>query len=511
MTNLLGLAVARCFGLTMLGSLGSWLELPTPTRVSRGTQNTVFAHALANLFQEENQFPSTLTSLRPSPPRKGSPIHSPFTNPTQTNSAQDSPPTTLPHPPPSVPSPSPSTNPPTNPIPTPTQNPTADHPAKRKRLSKEEKAVKDQEMVKKKEEREADKAAKAADKAKKDAEKAKRDTEKAKKEADRKRRAEEKEKERREKEEEEARKVRSQLKLNSFFKINPATPKPNAAIKTDAVDDASPSGTPKKGAAKETSVYEQVFKPFFIKDQVTVAPVSYLDMDHETKEAKSQILEEYINEKRGHVEVKPFDPVETLQLPCRGRRGRIYPSVRKIMSGFLHDESPPKVIDLSTESQNTQIRQTREALRAVPMKFLGFKQDVRPPYFGTVTNYPSGMASLRRLGRNPLAKDILPLNYDYDSEAEWQEDDGEDVDAMDDDEEDPDNDEDMGDFLDDSEDAGLLRPAFSGGMEPESTGICWESCQREAPLPHMRDFQMEFILGKSWQMGPYCICLGSSS
>lgn len=409
--------------------------------------------------------------------------HSPA-NPTP-NANQGSNSFTIAHQPPAAPTSA--AQMPAAPVSTPTQPTTAEHPTKKKRLTKEEKAAKDEEMARKKQERDADRAAKAA----------KREAERAQKDAEKKLRAEEKEKERLEKEEEEARKTRTQRKLNSFFTIKQATPKKNTATtKADGTNDASPSGIPSQGAVKEVSVYEQMFKPFFVKDQVAVAPICDLDMDAETREAKLRILEDYIHERRGPTEVKPFNPVEMLQLPCLGRRGRVHPSIRKIMADSGGDPAH-KPTDLTTESQNTQIRQAREALRTVPMKLLSFREDVRPPYFGTVTNYPPGMAGLPRLARNPMAKDILPLNYDYDSEAEWQDDDGEDIDALDDDEDDLDNDEDMGDFLDDSEDAGLARPAFGGGIEPESTGIRWENCQEQGPSPHMHKFRMEFILGKS--------------
>ena len=236
-----------------------------------------------------------------------------------------------------------------------------------------------------------------------------------------------------------------------------------------------------------------MFKPFFVKEQVTLAPL--FQMDEVTRDAKTRIFEEYVSGKRGEVEVKPFDPEQSLQLPFLVTRGRLYPSVREIMAEW-NDNSARKPVDLTTESQNTQIRRTRRALQDVPMKFLGFKEDVRPPYYGTVTNMPNSLAALRKLARNPVTKDVLPLQYDYDSEAEWQEEDGEDVDLMDDEEDDADNDEDMGDFLDDSEDVSLSRPLLVSGLEPESTGICWENRKRLGPLPHMYKFRMEFMLGE---------------
>lgn len=346
-----------------------------------------------------------------------------------------------------------------------------------------------------KEKKEAEKAAKAAENA----------TEKAKAEAVKQAKAEERERKKREKEEEEikkaeekakkaeeqAKKARAQPTLANFFKMKPSGPKASNA--EDAAH-ASPTSTPKKADVKGVSVYDQLFKPFFVKDQVTLAPI--FQMDEETREAKTSILEEYLDGKRDTPVVKPFDPEQALQLPFLLPRGRLYPCVREIMAEWT-DNSSRTPIDLTTESQNTQIRKTRQALHDVPMKFLGFKEDVRPPYYGTVTHYPSSLGSLRKLARNPVARDILPLQYNYDSEAEWQEEDGEDVDLMDDEEDDGDNDEEMDDFLDDSEDVSLARPQhLVSGLEPKSTGICWENRKRLGPSPKMYKYRMEFILGK---------------
>lgn len=479
------------------GLVGDTSESESRTSTATRKQMTITANPVS---VEENQFTPASTNSNNSPLKSSTPFTNPESTPLQSPLPNLSKPTTqdsssLAN----TPEPSTAPSPSAQMAPPPPSGPAA----KRKRLTKEEKAAKDLEMAKKKQEREAEKAAKAAEKAKKeaekDAEKAKRDAEKAQKDAERRQKAEEKERERRKREEDEARKARSQPKLNSFFKINPATPKKTTAAKVDeAVNNASPSGTPNKEGAKEASVYEQMFKPFFVKDQVSVARVWDNGLDEAAREAKSRILDECVGEKQGQTEVKPFDPLIALQLPRLRPLGRSIPSVRKIMAE-LGGGSSEKAVDSTTESQNAQIREAREALSGIPMKLLSFREDVRPPYYGTVTNYPSGIAGLRKLARNPLSKDILPLAYDYDSEAEWQDDDGEDIEGLDDDDEDPDNDEDMDDFLDDSEDAGVIRPAFGGGMEPESTGIRWENCQNTPPSPHMYKFRMEFILGKSLQ------------
>lgn len=380
--------------------------------------------------------------------------------------------------------------------------------AKKKLTPEEKKAKADAETAKKKEKEDAKQA---REKAKQDKETAKaaklaeKAAEKAKVEAEKKARHEEREKKKREREEEEKRtqgekerKERSQLRLGAFFSVGPSTPKKSDAATLKASDAAQASGSPEKGPNKAgseaVSEYERMFKPFFVKEQVTLASLPFAN-DAETREAKTRILDEYVAEARGPFNPKPFNHTEVFSLAFTPPpRGRLYPSVRKIMAAY-HGESAP--IDLTTESQNSQIQQARRLLKEVPMRFLGFKEDVRPPYYGTITTTPRS-GNLRRLARKPTSRDLLPLNYDYDSEAEWVDDgDGEDIDDMEDEEDEMDDDEEMGDFLDDSEDTGPARAAFSTGMAPESTGLCWENRQRLAPLPHLYKYRMEIILGKT--------------
>ena len=72
-------------------------------------------------------------------------------------------------------------------------------------------------------------------------------------------------------------------------------------------------------------------------------------------------------------------------------------------------------------------------------KFLSFHEDVRPPYHGTWSKKSHGVNP-----RNPFKKDRKFFDYDYDSEAEWEEGDneaGEDIENAADDEEEKDEEE----------------------------------------------------------------------
>jgi chromatin assembly factor 1 subunit A len=119
------------------------------------------------------------------------------------------------------------------------------------------------------------------------------------------------------------------------------------------------------------------------------------------------------------------------------------------------------------------LTESTDPLAKVPYKFLFFQQDIRPPYKGTYTR-PVSPRSTRKLARNPCHRGLPDTNYDYDSEAEWQEPEEGDDDLMDEDEksEDEDADEEMDDFLDD-EGTVVKRQLLVSDMEPKSSGLCW--------------------------------------
>lgn len=363
--------------------------------------------------------------------------------------------------------------------------------AKRKRLTPAEKAARAEEEARKKKEREEARQQKLAEKARiekeKAAAKAARQAEKARREeAEQEARAvkqQERDEKRRKKEEEERRareekerKERSQLKLQSFFK-KPSTPKAAAASPAPGNDvDGSPSVT--GSAKKERTPYERMFQPFFVKEHVRMARHRPW-LDDETADAKARILDEYVSGDRGEADVLPFKPLEALQVVAKPqRKGRSHPPVRDIMEEL---QTNPSALD---------------KLRRIPMKLICFRQDVRPPYYGTLTAVPHqlGPAALARAARRPNGR-VLELLYDYDSEAEWQDDEpGDDLDDMDDEEEDLDEDDDMDGFLDDSEDTGVARRVFAQSMEPVSTGPCWEGGDVH---PDLKAYRMEVILGAS--------------
>jgi chromatin assembly factor 1 subunit A len=391
----------------------------------------------------------------------------------------------------------------------------------------EEKQSKEQAKTEEKARKEAERAAQAEEKARKEAEKEadrkrkevereeKRiagEAEKAAKEEKRRRKEEEK----RKKEEEKRKKERSQLKLGNYFNI-PATarqrgnsvesrgrssmsPAPSSALAV-----ASPAPTAATTPSKpEQTPYEKLFPEFFVKHEVTLAPFSRFERDEEALETIQKSIDGYILGNRSPGRQRPFEPTALFHLSDLVPRGKRLRPVREIMTEF-YSGNASKPIDLTTDSQNSQIKRTGDLLRKIPMKLLQFQEDVRPPYRGTYTSRP--VTGMTKLARNPMRRDLPDTNYDYDSEAEWQEDeDAEDLKSEGDEEEEADDDEDMEGFLDDENDetANSRRLVLQGDLEPISTGLCWEDRKKRNTNVKMMAYRMEIILGKIFWMFMKC-------
>ncbi|KAI1497584.1 chromatin assembly factor 1 subunit A-domain-containing protein [Biscogniauxia marginata] len=368
--------------------------------------------------------------------------------------------------------------------------------SKKRKLTAAEREQREKERVEKKQKQEAAAAEKAKVAAEREAARVAKAAEKARVDA-------EKEAKKRKKQEEEEAAQRKQEKQKNFFanfvKRAPTTPSKKTEPQTaKPQQDHASQATLKQETEPTKSVYDIKFQPFFVKPGVTVAPQPF-PMDDETKEAKSRILDEYVRGDRGEFDPKPFNPVEIFDVMFPRQRGVVPPSVKKIMERIYGDsyDNAFGVTPSRTESQTEKlVISAQDQLNAIPMKYLRFYEDVRPPYFGTMTT-PMSVKKLLHLSRRPTGR-TLPLNYDYDSEAEWVEDDGddgEDLDDAEDDEEDQEGDDEMEDFLDDSEDVHtIIRPGFDTNSQPTSTGICFEDRKRLGPCATVYKFRLEFLL-----------------
>lgn len=309
------------------------------------------------------------------------------------------------------------------------------------------------------------------------------------------------------KEEEKRRKEGTQKTLTSFF----GKPKANQDVKQTSVTSGSgisgaPAATPPK-KKEDLSEYERFFPTFFVHENVTMAPVLRWERDNARREFVANTIDKALqswdgdssrtSSKSASEKRRAFDAVELFSLPGNDfrQRGRIPRPVVDIMADMN------KVAGLSLDSQHTQIKRTRNLLSSIPYKFLGFQEDVRPPYRGTFTR-PMAPGTAAKLARAPLSRELPDVDYDYDSEAEWVDEPGDDLagEELDTEGEEDDAADDLDDFLDNTGQDELDKQQ-SMGMEPISTGLCWE----DRYARNMKDgklykdvcrYQMEVLRGK---------------
>lgn len=177
-------------------------------------------------------------------------------------------------------------------------------------------------------------------------------------------------------------------------------------------------------------------------------------------------------------------------IPYRRRRGRHSKSVKEILQEI--QQSGDASIQSGERTETTSVNNPRNLLRNITMKTLRFGEDVRPPYQGTYTR-PVPESSVKKLCRNPYHRGLPNTNYDYDSEAEWEEpEEGEDLDSEEEEELSDDGEDDLDGFLDDDDDAlvGGKRRLIVGDLEPVCSGIRWASDGVDAEF---KAYQVETI------------------
>ena len=183
------------------------------------------------------------------------------------------------------------------------------------------------------------------------------------------------------------------------------------------------------------------------------------------------------------------------------------PSVKNLVSQLQGSASHP--VDL-TVTMGKRKRSPLQALQSLPIKYLKFQEDVRPAWKGTFTKTPE-RGGLRKLSLNPFLRSMPLVNYDYDSEAEWEEpEEGEEL-GSEDEEEGEDDEGDMEGFLDDEEDGNApKRKQILGDMEPVYTSMHWESSSphtQSLTVPYgqttidLASFRIETLLRKL-----HCLC-----
>lgn len=339
-----------------------------------------------------------------------------------------------------------------------------------RQLKKDERERKDHERQLKREQLEKDKERKREE------EKTKREEKRQKMEEERKRKEEEKrqkEEERKQKDEErklkeedrrrrEDQKERNQMKISSFFAV-----KPNKTL--------SRPGTPKDSFAESTSpekalkLYSRQFLPFFIKQNVLMAPAYVLLAEELAKRISAFDL--------GMKENSPRAKLSALvpsQLPAKIVS---YTSVQQLLEAFN-----------SASTTEKQLHTLVENLPAI--KYLQFYENSKPPYIGTWCSERHLSTQINQ--ENPLETSLTGYDYNYDSDLDWQDgddDEGEDIDDLEDGEDDDDeanDDDDMEDFVDDKNEVskrrrpiGMLKPVSKWNYNTEEDKSHFEDIKYE--------------------------------
>lgn len=267
------------------------------------------------------------------------------------------------------------------------------------------------------------------------------------------------------------------------------------------------STTPQK---PQLSDYDREFKTFFIPSNTRLAPYNRFSRDKECLTFARKLLGKGLKatmeaEATAKAQDKP-SILELLQLPPQRKRGRLPQpySVKDIMSKIDGTNSRP--IDLTGQQPRKSAKNPLQLLARIPMKSLKFAEDVRPPYIGTYTRLQSDQ-TISQLARNPFNHSLPDKNYDYDSEAEWEEPvEGEDLNSEGEEEaEDEEDGDDMVGFLDDEGSAEVARAVkrrpVLGNQEPVCSGICWEGpkgyvVNQGLPATDWRHLKLDVLMGK---------------
>ncbi|RMZ68085.1 chromatin assembly factor 1 subunit a [Pyrenophora seminiperda CCB06] len=262
-------------------------------------------------------------------------------------------------------------------VPTPSS---AQQPAKRRKLTSQEKEAQRLEKEAKAKAREEKKAQKEADERLKAEQKAQRDEEKRKKneEQDEKKRLKEEKQQRLE--EEKAKKARSQMKLNAFFVKPQAGSSPGQAVVASSQNPAAspislPSRTgantnltppsPQKAIVKNAqSDYARYFLPFNVPPHTILAPKNTFLEDPERMEAARARLEGIIAKK--DTQSEPITPSNVISaFPKCNRHGHKTVTIAEIVE--LVNNSSDGPIDLAVGKCKTS-RHPLELLKDIPMK-----------------------------------------------------------------------------------------------------------------------------------------------
>lgn len=258
----------------------------------------------------------------------------------------------------------------------------------------------------------------------------------------------------------------------------------SVSVSCEVAEASAASGT----ATPTATHYERTFLPFSIPSHTTFAPASHFTWD---AEAQTHLQNSFdMNAQSSSTNLSTILNLAPQEVKPRGQRFR---RVRDIVLQL--SEQP------TANCSGSDLQNPRTALNRIPIKYLFYHTDVRPPYIGTNTKLTSRQ-ELAKLGRDPLRKQRPELNYDYDSEAEWEEpEEGEDLHSEgESDTESVDEDEEMDGFLDDED--GTERPRkkrlLDSSLDVICTGLQWQDSSGHLDgtiASSMADYKMRLLSG----------------
>ena len=314
----------------------------------------------------------------------------------------------------------------------------------------------------------------------------------------------------------------SQLKLNAFF-VQPSIPKEQSEESplqkatspwgsrrnsTASLNDAgtilrqrSTSATPQKPRDE----YERLFQPFFLQSHTTLGSWNNFTRDEDSLQHARSGLDNTLGSSNSTTvenqsRPEPSSLTNLLHIAPVARYRRRPQKTAKDLVAEIHGTAQNPVDLTSSKATQTPLRH----LKALPVKYLKFWEDVRPAYIGTRTQLPAGLTAMQ-LGRRSCKRANTLLDYDYDSEAEWEPlGEGEDLNSEgEDDLEEEDDGDDMNDFVVDEGTLEVKKQPFVVAKEQTSTGVCWEDSSGksrtaigdELPSTDMQQYKLEMIAG----------------
>ena len=305
--------------------------------------------------------------------------------------------------------------------------------------------------------------------------------------------------------------LKAQSRINLFF-AKPSKGASDVAQVHEQVDRPAPEHAHQSGPETSyaspskhfwsSSDYNKAFLPFAAPSNATVAPINHFQWDNESTRLATRHADEWLSTQSDH-KAPPRSLRECLDLGphealSRGYHPMPVPEIIKQM-----EDAEPQHANAGMELKGSKRIRPQTLLQDIPMKYISFHEDVRPPYIGTLSSSRT-RHSTRHIIYHPTAKVDQHIDYDYDSEAEWEEpEEGEDLGSdLGDDEESVDEAEDFEEFLDDDDEAvpRTKRKLLSGDMQPISSGMCWEGESGEVPANHAgyitSDQRLEVLIGK---------------